>query len=440
MPHADLIDPEVLRDPRLTAYQIRALHPEGAGRTLSITRGYFDTYDKDALTARFVQRGMSERAIQHGLAAAKSMEVMAGNLPLLQGVPSIDGFGGGLLPTVYYSAYAALLLPAGADRLQDGRLREYLSSDACLGACVPDARFMALAGVEYLVLDKVYDRFYDDIQFDVGLPLTLRAEQSDSIRALPTMTGTQIHALVIGDPDELTFSVNGQPLELQSARAVEDGLTLAIYALAEPARAASIRMEAASDLIVRAVTWVDARTGDFSLMTPGTWRRMLSSDIKLYQSTEPPPRVRFYPTAQTELDDWDGTESALARMMHPDFDPASDVIVHGLAEAEVPQGGAGTATLISTSDAELLIAVEASEGGVLLLADAWLPGWQAEIDGLPTPIYRADVMFRAVIVPPGAQQVRVFYDPPWLRPLLALSGLAWALLGLTALVVLRARR
>jgi len=83
-----------------------------------------------------------------------------------------------------------------------------------------------------------------------------------------------------------------------------------------------------------------------------------------------------------------------------------------------------------------VIAVAASRPALLVVTDLDYPGWQATVDGLPAPIYRANYLFRAVPVPPGAHTVVMRFDPLSVRVGLAASLLT--LLG--ALVLLRAWR
>ncbi|WP_343417085.1 YfhO family protein [Candidatus Flexifilum breve] len=59
----------------------------------------------------------------------------------------------------------------------------------------------------------------------------------------------------------------------------------------------------------------------------------------------------------------------------------------------------------------VVIDVETDFDGYLFLSDAYYPGWHATIDGAPTTIYRADVMFRAVFVPAGVHEIVYTYDP-----------------------------
>jgi len=71
--------------------------------------------------------------------------------------------------------------------------------------------------------------------------------------------------------------------------------------------------------------------------------------------------------------------------------------------------------------------VESASGGFLLLNDAWHPWWRADVDGVPAPILKADVLFRAVQVEPGRHRVRFVFHPflgAWeeLRAKLATGG------------------
>ncbi len=70
------------------------------------------------------------------------------------------------------------------------------------------------------------------------------------------------------------------------------------------------------------------------------------------------------------------------------------------------------------------VRVEAvSQGdGLLVLNDAFWPGWTATVDGRPVPIWRADFLVRAVPWPPGGHVLKMRYQPPEFRAGLWLSA------------------
>jgi hypothetical protein len=65
----------------------------------------------------------------------------------------------------------------------------------------------------------------------------------------------------------------------------------------------------------------------------------------------------------------------------------------------------GVARIESLTPDRVEAVVTSAEGGLLVLRDIYYPGWFAEVDGKPTPVQRADILFRAVKVPPGIHRV-----------------------------------
>jgi hypothetical protein len=65
---------------------------------------------------------------------------------------------------------------------------------------------------------------------------------------------------------------------------------------------------------------------------------------------------------------------------------------------------------------------------VVVVRDAWSPGWQATVAGKETPVLRADGRHRAVPVPAGTSDVILEYHPPGLRLGVLLASVAALLL------------
>jgi hypothetical protein len=72
---------------------------------------------------------------------------------------------------------------------------------------------------------------------------------------------------------------------------------------------------------------------------------------------------------------------------------------------------AGTARLARYANTEVAIEVDSPSGGLVVLNDVWHPWWRATIDGIETEIFRANVIFRAVQVPPGKYTVWFTFAP-----------------------------
>jgi hypothetical protein len=447
LPYNRLLPPDVYSATRFTASQLRVYGARQLppGRMLSISELLFDPGDRAALEARYAQAGLDAASVRLGMIATKLQEVLAPNLPLAWGVPSVDGFDGGVLPTAYYTAFTSLMLPEGTLRTIDGRLRELLARPECRGICIPDMRWLNLTGTRYLITDKVYDLWHEGVAYDTALPITLQPGQTHRIQHLPHLEATALDVLHSGDhplPAITLIHADGRRETLAAARADRadvDAFRRDRLPLAQVAAPQAIEITAEAPAHILALTLVDTRTGSFVQLAPGTWERVLSSDIKIFENHAVLPRAFVVHDARWLPDDEAGTESALAHMRAPDFDPAQTIILHTsdparLALAEDERSGMTTgqsaAHITHYTAQQVGISVEAAADGWLLLADAYYPGWQASVDGAPAPVLRADVMFRAVAVPPGSSIVVLEYRPAWL-PWLIPAGLGvWGLLVL----------
>lgn len=95
-----------------------------------------------------------------------------------------------------------------------------------------------------------------------------------------------------------------------------------------------------------------------------------------------------------------------------------------------PKPGTGSATILSYTPNEVIIGVETSSDALLFLSDAYDRGWHAAVDGIKTPVYRADYAFRAIAVPAGTHTVRMHYMPAYIWWGSIVSGFATLGLGL----------
>jgi hypothetical protein len=77
-----------------------------------------------------------------------------------------------------------------------------------------------------------------------------------------------------------------------------------------------------------------------------------------------------------------------------------------------PAGPGASARYVKFGIQDLTIEATATGNNLLFLSEVYYPnGWKAFIDGNETPIYRADYLFRAVVVPPGTHTITMTFEP-----------------------------
>jgi len=106
----------------------------------------------------------------------------------------------------------------------------------------------------------------------------------------------------------------------------------------------------------------------------------------------------------------DGQQEVIELMMADKIDLSKTVILEDFPEETHLTEGENEVKITSYQENRVVIRVESDQLGLLVLTDAYFPGWQAEVDGEKTEIYRANYHFRAIIVPKGSHEVVFNYD------------------------------
>jgi hypothetical protein len=114
-----------------------------------------------------------------------------------------------------------------------------------------------------------------------------------------------------------------------------------------------------------------------------------------------------------------GEEDALAAVVDAERrgDPA--VVVEGHAPRSLSPG---RVVAVERGAEALRIAATSSGDGLLVVNDAFWPGWEATLDGRPVPILRADFLVRAVPWPAGSHVLEMRYEPSEVRLGLVVSA------------------
>jgi hypothetical protein len=129
----------------------------------------------------------------------------------------------------------------------------------------------------------------------------------------------------------------------------------------------------------------------------------------------------------------------LATIASPDFDPLAVSYVDGPFEPTPDAPARGAAARIAI-DEEKVVEIEASltHPGLVVLADAFYPGWRATVDGAPAPIVATNHLFRGVGAPTGTHRIRFEYRPASVVAGTVASAVGW--LAIVGLVIAAARR
>ncbi|HBA91797.1 MAG TPA: hypothetical protein DCZ08_08575 [Anaerolineaceae bacterium] len=83
----------------------------------------------------------------------------------------------------------------------------------------------------------------------------------------------------------------------------------------------------------------------------------------------------------------------------------------------------------------MVLRLDSSSDGWVVIRDTWYPGWEAAVDGMPSPVLRADYLFKAVSVPAGLHQVELEYKPDSFTSGLWVSLVSWVFMGLARLAL-----
>ena len=436
-----------------------------ASRFISMSDITFDPGDLAEIEVIYGPQ-LSTTALYDLIVAAKHKEVLSPNLPLAFGVPAVDGYDGGVLPLARYVALQRLFLPADQVSM-DGRLRENL-------AAIPDGRWLNLFGVRYVITDKLYDAWLDGVFYDLQWGAELGPGQVAAVAHVPRFEATALG--VVSYLRGAAALPNGAPVgvievglgagitrtfELRAGEHTAEGLYspqvthaqvpagghfwpgqpegndyVARLRWPEPAAPVAVTVRVTlpqGALIVRGVSLIDERTGGFQalvLSDRGRFRLVHSGDVKIYENLDVLGRAFLVHQGTVAPND----EAALARMQDPAFDPAAEVVlsegealVHG---AEAGPEEAESVRVVEYAPERVEVEVVARAPAYLVLSDAWYPGWKVTIDGAPVPLYRADLLFRAVAVPAGTHHVLFTF-----RPVSLYIGAGLSLAGLVGLVV-----
>ena len=180
------------------------------------------------------------------------------------------------------------------------------------------------------------------------------------------------------------------------------------------------------------ITRTASTQGDTFQPTPAFWKLMRMNNVKyitsfwpfaaapnlktlgtyggahLYQNDDFLRRAYLVADVLPVADD----AMALTALISDEFAPERSVMLESIpANYHPSEGAAGSVEMVHYTTNQAEMKVHTSRDAILVFSDSYYPGWIADIDGIPTTIYRANLSQRAVVVPAGLHQVRFRFRP-----------------------------
>jgi hypothetical protein len=156
--------------------------------------------------------------------------------------------------------------------------------------------------------------------------------------------------------------------------------------------------------------------------------RLLGADqrVAVYVNEGATPAAAVVPEVRVEPD----SARRVDLLWSPTFDPAKTAIVDQPVLALGQAGGTGSATIDGNGDDTLSVRVRTTGPALLSISRTFHPSWQAELDGVATPVIRTNHALMGVAIPrSGEHRVLLRYRPQIVQ-------LAAGITAATVLVVL----
>lgn len=152
----------------------------------------------------------------------------------------------------------------------------------------------------------------------------------------------------------------------------------------------------------------------------------MKDDIWLYENPNTLPRAYLVHHAEVS-----SMENLLEELDSPDFNYYHSVrLTSPLPEeqeaqlAKRPIRAQGQVQIVEYGLHEVSLAVSTSRPGILVLADAHYPGWQATVNGVRAEVLKVNGVVRGIFLPTGTHEVTFQFRPTSLYLGLGLAGLA----------------
>ncbi|HLZ08340.1 MAG TPA: hypothetical protein VKT80_07135, partial [Chloroflexota bacterium] len=344
------------------------------------------------------------------------------NIPLQFGIPTIDGYDGGILPLDRYHDLKRLFPAPGRD-VADGRLRLQLVS-------APATDLLAWLNIRFLVMDRLRDRWFDGTYYDLALSQTLAPGDTILLPVQPTFLSSAIGIVIEkvagpGPTGNLRLATGDTAVDINFPGVLPPDadfpdptdsrpLELRRVGLSPPSAAQEVQATWTGDspIVLRSVSLVGTAPGvERSVPVDRRLRLSYLGDMKIYDNQMVRPRA-FLANGLSVV----ASSDAVVRKLNDSNWDAGDVAVASQSDVRAdlafsPTAGPGSVRILVDEPENMVVATDEPAQKVLVITDTSYPGWRATVDGVDVPTLVVDVMFRGLIVPPGSHVVEYRYDP-----------------------------
>ncbi len=155
-----------------------------------------------------------------------------------------------------------------------------------------------------------------------------------------------------------------------------------------------------------------------------------SGESIVFQNQTAMPRVDLFYQAESEMNNVRAVEKLVEG-----FDFRNVLLLNEEAPSQYAPGENDSVQITKYSENIISFQTKTENGAYLFLSDTYYPGWKAYVNGKAGKILRADSVFRAVELPPGAATVEMIYSPDSFK-----AGAVISAIALTILFVLSIKR
>jgi hypothetical protein len=148
--------------------------------------------------------------------------------------------------------------------------------------------------------------------------------------------------------------------------------------------------------------------------------------VRIYENANVYPRAFLVDNIRAETN----PQAVLQTVTANGFDGRREALLETTAAPAVAAPAPDDqVTLTRSTPSRIFLTTSTAGPRFLALSEMYFPGWRAYVNGVETPIYRTNYLFRGIVVPAGLHSVEFVHQP---LPLMVGAGVS----AVTLLVVL----